>query len=288
MRIAITGGRGYVGRAVVAAALLRGHTVVSIDRPSVPADGQARDRRVTSMAADARSHGELQAAVDGCDALIHLAAHPSPRDRPGHEVHNDNVAASYNALSVAVAAGISRVCLASSVNAISGEFSRRARYDYLPVDEHHPTYAEDPYSLSKWICEQQADAFARRHDDLTIATLRLHWVVPAAVARPVREPPETAARQLWGYTDIEAAARACLLALTAPFSGHERFYVVAEDTHSPVSSDELHRRFYPDVPLRAPVDGHRGFFDCRKAERVLGWRHDAPGTAHESRKEVTR
>ena len=43
------------------------------------------------------------------------------------------------------------------------------RFDYFPIDENHPNYSEEPYGLSKWICEQQADSFARRHEDIRIA-----------------------------------------------------------------------------------------------------------------------
>jgi len=28
------------------------------------------------------------------------------------------------------------------------------------------------------------------------------------------------------------------------------------------------------VPVRGDLSSHRSFFDCRKAERLLGWRHD--------------
>src|SRR6202011_523388 len=92
-------------------------------------------------------------------------------------VHNNNVAGSYNVLSAAARLGITRVCQASSINATGGAFSRRPRYDYFPLDEVHPTYNEDPYSLSKWICEQQGDSFARRYEHMSIASLRFHWVI---------------------------------------------------------------------------------------------------------------
>ena len=35
----------------------------------------------------------------------------------------------------------------SSINAIGGRFSRSPRYDYFPLDEQHPAYVEDPYSV---------------------------------------------------------------------------------------------------------------------------------------------
>lgn len=45
-----------------------------------------------------------------------------------------------------------------------------------PIDEKHATYAEDPYSLSKWECEQQCDSFVRRYESMRIASFRMHEV----------------------------------------------------------------------------------------------------------------
>jgi UDP-glucose 4-epimerase len=273
MHIAVTGGSGRVGRAVVELALAEGHRVVSIDRTASPAERPG----CTFVAADIASYDDLLQALRGCDALVHLAAIPTPRHHPDHVVHHNNVVGSYNALRAAAEAGIARVCQASSINAIGGAYSRRPRYDYFPLDEAHPTYNEDPYSLSKWICEQQADSIARRYEGMTIASLRFHGVVPdrAATAAWARIPDGFHIRHLWGYTRLDAAARACLLALTAGYRGHEVFFIVAPDTTADRESLELARQYYPEVPIRGDLRGRRGFFDCRKAEQLLGWQHDA-------------
>jgi nucleoside-diphosphate-sugar epimerase len=275
MRIALIGGAGLIGRAVAALALAEGHTVVEIDRASsgsLLGAPPGLERRV----ADATAHAALAQAVDGCDALIHLAAHVSPLRSADHVVHNDNVVASYNALSVAARFGIERVCLASSINAIGGAYSRQARYDYFPVDERHPTYNEDPYSLSKWLAEAQADSFARRYP-MRIASLRLHGVREAR-PRTRLEPPEPRTdvdtRHLWGYTLLNAAAQAFMRALLAPFEGHEAFFIVAPDTLIATPTEQLCQTYYPGVPLRRALPGNQGLFDCGKAERLLGWPHD--------------
>jgi UDP-glucose 4-epimerase len=217
----------------------------------------------------------MEKALVGCDALIHLAALRTPDMAPDYVVHNNNVVSSYNALSAAVRLGIRRVCQASSVNAIGADYSRAPRFNYFPLDEEHPTYNEDPYSLSKWICEQQGDMFARRYEDMTIASLRFHWVVPdrAYAAQYQRKPWEDSSRNLWGYTRFDAAARACLLALTAEYTGHEAIFIVAPDTILEASSRDLCAKFFPNVPLRDEMPGKAGFFNCDKAWRLLGWKH---------------
>lgn len=270
MRIAVTGASGQVGRAVVELALSAGHTVVSIDRVRGRTD--AGEFRLVDMS----DYGSVEHALAGCDALIHLAAINGPGHDPDHVVHNNNVLSSYNALRAAAEVGISRVCQASSINAIGGRFSRSPRYDYLPVDEGHPTYAEDPYSLSKWICEQQADSIARRYGDMSIASLRLHGLVTSRADAEswVDHPGQIAVRQLWGYVGRAAAARACLLGVTAEFRGHEVLYVVAPATMVGTPSLDLAAEHYPGVPVRGDFSGTTGFFDCRKAASVLGWHHD--------------
>jgi UDP-glucose 4-epimerase len=274
MRIAITGGSGRVGRAVIELALSQGHSVVSIDR--TPPAHDTPQPSVSFIQADITEYRDFEQALRGCQALVHLAAIPSPGGHPDYEVHNNNVVGSYNALSAAARLGIARVCQASSINATGAAFSRWPHYDYFPLDELHPTYNEDPYSLSKWICEQQADSFARRYEAMTIASLRFHAVVPtrATIVQYAQRLGDMVAKQLWGYTSLDATARACLRTLTADFRGHEAFYIVAPDTMSETPSLELKQQFFPNVPVRGDLSGNRGFFDCAKAERLLGWKHD--------------
>lgn len=274
MRIAVTGGNGRVGRAIVEMALTQGNDVVSIDQTPPPNDIQPH---FSFIQANLTDYDAFVQAIRGCDALIHMAAIPAPGSHPDHEVHNNNVVGSYNALRAAVEVGIRRVCQASSVNATGLAYSRWPRFEYFPLDEEHPTYNEDPYSLSKWICEEQANSFARRYEQMIISSMRFHGVVPdrsTMVQAKSYSQTDAAVKNLWAYTRSEAASRACLLSLTSDFTGHEVFYIVAPDTISDIPSLELKQKFFPDVAVRGDLSGHRGFFDCSKAERLLGWKHN--------------
>ena len=53
------------------------------------------------------------------------------------------------------------------------------------------------------------------------------------------------------------------------------FFIIAPETVVETPSLELVQRFYPDMPVRGDLSGHRSFFDSSKAERLLGWKHDA-------------
>ena len=272
MKIAVTGSSGLVGQGIVQRALAQGHDVVRIDRVAPP---ETQDSSTPFILAEMTDYEATVAAFAGCDAVVHMAAIPSPGRHPDHIVHNNNVVGSYNALRAAAEHGIKRVCQASSVNAIGHAYSRKPRYDYFPLDEEHPNYSEEPYSLSKWICEEQGKAFARRYEDMAIASMRFHLVVPEkAIALRIYGGHPDVEKHLWAWTVLDAAAEACLLSLTAPFTGHEAFYIVAPDTISETPSLELARRYFPNVPVTGDLSGHRSFFSSAKAERLLGWRHD--------------
>lgn len=272
MKIAVTGAAGRVGRAIVAHCLDKGHSIVALDR-SQPDDFPPNDA-LSFIRADTDEYDALVAAFAGCDAVIHMAAIPSPFQFPDHVVHNNNVVGSYNAMRAAVENGIMRICQASSVNAIGFSFSREPHYEYFPIDENHPNSNEEAYGLSKWICEAQADSFARRYEAISIASMRFHWVVPDRATGAEGHNAPGKEQQLWAYTLFTEAARACLMSLEAPFTGHEAFYIVAPRSTSDVPSLELAERFYPNVAVRGDLSGHRGFFDCSKAARILGWIHE--------------
>lgn len=84
---------------------------------------------------------------------------------------------------------------------------------------------------------------------------------------------------MWGYVDDDSAADAFLLAITVgddSWTGHEAFFITAPCiAYEKENSKDLRERFWPDVPIREGYDvsGRTGFFDCNKAERLLGWVH---------------
>ncbi|MCP5097067.1 MAG: NAD(P)-dependent oxidoreductase [Chloroflexi bacterium] len=275
MKIAVTGGSGELGTHLVPYLVEQGHAVVSIDRTLPPLPTLRLPNMPDYRLVDVTNFGEVVAAIRGCEAVIHLAAHRSPFNFPDPVIYTENVTGSYNILFAAETLGIKRVCLASSINAIGGVFSRSPRYDYFPIDEKHPTYAEDPYGQSKWVLEQQADAFARRNDWMTIASLRFHWILGSyeLAVESTAKFDDSAVRHLWAYTLLSEASRACLLSLTAQFTGHEAFYIVAPDTAVSKPSQDLIQEYYPTVPLRTEMADTSSFFDSSKAGRILDWHH---------------
>jgi nucleoside-diphosphate-sugar epimerase len=274
MRVAVTGGGGRLASVLIPMLIEKNYSVSSLDwkTPQV----QYPDDTVTWIKIDLNHLDAVISAFQSCDAVIHLAAYTNPDGQPPGEVYINNTRASYNVLYAASALGIRKVCLASSVNALGGIGAHRACYEYLPIDEKHPTFNMDDYSLSKWVMEQQADSFARRFPEMTISSLRIHAIPdepPSELQNILEEPESPGARGLWGWTLISEAARACMLAVKASFQGHEIFYIIAPYTYSAVPSVELARHTFPNVPIRGDLSGHNSFYDCRKAARLLGFIH---------------
>jgi uncharacterized protein YbjT (DUF2867 family) len=78
VNVFIAGATGYLGTALAAVLLARGHGVTALARESSAGRVDSRCRVVVGDALDGRTFG---AAIDGCDTFVHLVGtpHPSPR-----------------------------------------------------------------------------------------------------------------------------------------------------------------------------------------------------------------
>lgn len=160
MRVLVTGGAGFIGSHTVDTMLARGWFVRVLDnlsagrRANLPADDAGWDFRH----GDIRDPQAVASAIDGMDAVLHLAAQVSvqasiadPAASAGH-----NVLGFVNVLEAARRAGVARVVYASSA-AVYGMPAR------LPLDESAPTGPISPYGLEKLIDDQYAALFAGLH-----------------------------------------------------------------------------------------------------------------------------
>jgi hypothetical protein len=111
---------------------------------------------------------------------------------------------------------------------------------------------------------------------MRIASLRLSWSVPDR-SQAERHDTNARKRDLWGYVQEDSAADAFLLAVTdesGRWCGHEAFFIVAPGVAAAADTDILRQKYFPEVPIKEnKVISRVGFFDCGKAERLLGWVH---------------
>ncbi|CAE6422149.1 unnamed protein product [Rhizoctonia solani] len=279
MHIVITGSSGSIAESLVKLVLSSTtHTLTLVDHKAPSDDKKTSDPRVKYETRDLRQYKEYAEVIKGADALVHLAAFAQPYLAAPDVVHNSNVNLSFNALQAASEEAIRWVVIASSVNAIGGCYSQdeNVKYQYFPVDEKHPSFADEPYSISKSIAELQAEAFARAHPNMSISALRFHHVVPEKKQFSGEKSLKRNSFDLWGWTESVAAARACLLALEVEWTGAEVMYTIGEE-HCVLpdegTTEELAKRYFPEATLRKKFGSQEGFFDCSKAERLLGWKH---------------
>ncbi|KAH7928259.1 NAD(P)-binding protein [Leucogyrophana mollusca] len=276
MKIAVTGCNGRVGRRVVLWALKGDHAVVGVDH-ILAEDTEFRDNPSFSfIKAELKDFDEALKAFEGCDAIIQLASVSHPVDYKTN-THNSNVVITWNVLRAAAELGIVRIAQASSVNVLRGVFSTEPRFEYFPIDENHPCLPDEPYGLSKLIAEMQAETIIRRYPSIRVASIRLHWSVPTRT-RAYRQNMERARGDLWSYVQEDASADAFVRAVTTDmetWSGHEPFFIVAPQIAADQDWLELKEKYFQDVPVRPgwKEGGAKGFFDCTKAERLLGWVH---------------
>ena len=275
MKIAITGARGTVGRALVKACAEAGHYTVQINRTPQEYDGTPNsEMRTADVASDYNATLE---AFKGCDAVIHLAAIPDPVGKDDWKVHNNNVNSAFNGFHAAGSLGIRRLCYASSVNAVGLSYSQQPlHFDYFPIDEEAPQRPTDSYALAKEEAEYQARSFVHWFPDMSIICMRIHEVLPLKdVQREHQENWEgSAVRQLWGWVHPTAVARACRLAVEKPVNGCEILNIVAPTTTQETPSEKLAKKYFPETEIRADMSANQAFWTTDKANRVLGWTHD--------------
>lgn len=168
MKLFLTGGTGFVGTHVLRAALAAGHEVVALRRPgSRPRLPLAVEPQWVEGALDA----DWTAALQGCDALVHLASHtPNPPYAPLDECLYWNVFAALRLAGQAQAAGVDRYLVAGSCFEV-GRAAERVEF----VDAHTPLEPVLSYPVSKAAATAAFDGFARLHG-VRLKNLRLFQV----------------------------------------------------------------------------------------------------------------
>lgn len=289
MRILVTGSNGKLGRKAVGGLSGAGHQVVAIDRaivdPELLADWPGD--RVERCLFDVRDPGRLAEAMEGVDAVLHLAAIGSPTQASDDVLFLNNSRATFNVFECAAKAGITRVVFASSVSILGSAYSAAPTFPrYAPVDEHHPLSYEDAYALSKDVDERTGARFARRYA-MNVIGLRLQMILEPGEgvyeAARVRYDPNRHAGTLWGYVDVRDAGRACRLAVESRTPGFHILNISARDTLASVPTSEMIAAYAPDVAIVSPIDGFDSAWSTERARSVIGftaeysWRNPVPG-----------
>ncbi len=132
MKIAITGGTGFVGSHFAKRVLAEGHDVVLLSRSANRQNSGVNDGRVTSVSSDLSDVQVLTAAFTDCDAVAHCAG--INREIGSQTFRRIHIEGTQNVVEAAKRAGVRRIALMSFL---------RARPD-----------CGSPYHESKWAAEE--------------------------------------------------------------------------------------------------------------------------------------
>jgi dihydroflavonol-4-reductase len=313
--VLVTGGTGFIGAWTIVELLKRGYsvrtTVRNLDKaPAVRARISTMvypAERLSFVAADLTDDAGWDAAVAGCDYVLHLA---SPL---GHDVPRDPnvliVPAREGALRVlraACRAKVQRVVMASAVEACRPPLNSPDGVS----DETRWTDTNEaglgPYRLSKTISERAAwDFIAKESGPTTLTT-----ILPVAVFGPILDPQNLGSVQLisrlldghmpgipnFGFcvVDVRDLVDLQIRAMTAPQAAGQRFIAAADwvwmsdvsrilRSELPADAKGVPRRAVPNFVVRLvamfdrparfiiPLLGRKHVFSSAKAQAVLSW-----------------
>src|SRR6266446_3550375 len=288
MRVLVTGASGTLAPFVIRA-LWERHEVVLLSRRPPHAEFAA----LPWIQGDITVFDDCWRAVQGMDAIQHLAAQPWPVDHPRlreqaaaqgvpfDATFQSNMLGTYYLMQAAIAAGVERVVMAGS-NCALGHGYRISQtpfpFQALPIDESHPAFPEDSYSYSKLAGELLLASYTRAYG------IRTYVTRPAAICPPERRQhmahhatPATGWNPwLWAWVGSEDVASAHRLLMEGPetLPPHDVYYLTADDTTALEPSAELIARFHPTLmPFAEGLRGHQSFFSTRKLTQAVGWQH---------------
>jgi nucleoside-diphosphate-sugar epimerase len=271
--VAVTGGSGKLGRAVVAALIEEGWIVVNFDRVPSP------DSRARFIRTDLTDYGQVVEALSGIDevhsgvnAVVHLAAIPGATFAPNVATFDNNLVSTFHVFQAAKLFKIHNLVWASSETLLGYPFNNPPAY--VPLDENLPPTPEVVYSLAKDLEEEMARHYCRWNPDQKMIGLRFSNVIdPSEYANfpPFEDDPASRKWNLWSYIDARDGAQAVVRALGYDKPGFDSFIIANPDTVMSRPSTELMDEFFPGADFRAPVEGTQSLCSIDKARRLLGW-----------------
>jgi nucleoside-diphosphate-sugar epimerase len=294
-RVFFTGGSGKAGRHVVRYLADQGHRVLNADIVNLPQDG------VDYLHVDVTNTGHVFSALSGhmnrdelrqnqrplgFDAIVHFAAVPRILQSSDVETYQTNVMGTYNVLEAAAKLNIKKVIFASSETVYGLCFSHGAPKPLsLPVEEDDQTRPMDSYAMSKVVNEETARAFQRR-TDFDVYGLRIGNVIEPdeyglfadfCATPSVREP------NAFNYIDGRDLGQAVDLCLQHDNLGFEIFNISNDQNSVDLSNSQIIEKFYPDVPLKRPLEEWECLYANTKLKNMLGFRPQ-----HDWRQEIDR
>ncbi|GIQ62825.1 NAD-dependent dehydratase [Paenibacillus cisolokensis] len=162
-RVLVTGADGFIGSHLTETLVRAGYNVRAFVYYNsfnswgwLDQSPEEIKRELDVFAGDIRDPHGVRSAMQGCDAVLHLAsliAIPYSYHSPDTYV-DTNIKGTLNVLQAAKELGVAKI-----VHTSTSEVYGTAQY--VPIDERHPLQGQSPYSASKIGADQMALAFYR-------------------------------------------------------------------------------------------------------------------------------
>jgi dihydroflavonol-4-reductase len=311
--VLVTGGSGFLAGWCIVELLGQGYEVRTTVRDlgregevreAVSAGGQAGER-IAVLAADLTSDDGWEEAVAGCEYVLHVASpFPPVQPKDPDELIVPAREGTLRVLRAALAAGIKRTVITSSVAAIAGGAKTPG-----PLSEDDWTDLDfdglSPYVRSKTIAERAAwDLVREQGAEQRLATVNPGAILGPLLSRDASYSLEVIERLLKGipgtpkvgfsFVDARDVAALQAKAMLAPEAGGQRFIAVAEFLWMAEVAATLRRelgdgaakvptRGVPNLAVRAMALfdpgirsitnqlGKKLTYTSAKAETMLGW-----------------
>lgn len=210
MAILVTGGAGYIGSHTVLELLNSGNDVVIIDnlcnssRESLRRVEALTGRSVTFYEADVCDRSALQTifAQHAIDAVIHLAGLKAVGESTQIPLkyYQNNIAATLVLCEEMERAGVFRLVFSSSATVYGDPHT-------VPIQEHFPTSATNPYGRSKLMVEEMLRDIVAADPRWSVVLLRYFNPVGAHISGQIGEDPNGIPNNLLPYIAQVAIGR---------------------------------------------------------------------------------
>ncbi|HWF52772.1 MAG TPA: NAD-dependent epimerase/dehydratase family protein [Solirubrobacteraceae bacterium] len=284
MRVLVTGGSGFIGSHVVDKLRLRGHQPVIYDlRPSPWHESGS----VETVLGSITDRAALELALQGCDAVAHLAAVADVNDvhREPEDAERVNARGTVTVLEAARRSGVKRIIYASTIWVYS---------DCAEDDVNEETLLPPPshlYTSTKLAGELYCKAYQELYGiDFTILRFGIPYgprareaaVIPAFVNKALKGEPLTLAgdgSQSRRFVYVEDLAEGVALGLNE-LAANRVYNLASNETVTIKQIAETVRDLMGEVEIvytpARPGDFGGKVVSSERAERELGWTAATP------------
>jgi nucleoside-diphosphate-sugar epimerase len=278
MKVLVTGAAGKLGAAVCAHLLGHGYEVTATDHK------HREGLKAKLVLADLRDDIAVYGLLEGCEAVVHLGNHPNLHAGPSPQrLIAENTAMNANVFRAALDIGVRRIVFASSVQAML-KMTNGMRVDtpfeipYLPLDGAAPANpGSNFYGLSKVFGERMLQELSGAQPELAATSLRFPGLLSEQWLERFTAGGKPAARSWFNFGEVLAylmfsdAAELIRAVLEKQRPGYHQYYPAQTLEVRGVSAAQLIREFYPQVPLRRPIEQIDALVDVSAITKELGW-----------------